>query len=198
MKIYTFPIFPTLITEVTCVAFDTIQSDLLEWIYDYKFKNENNGVSLSNCGGWQSKSNFYKDPTFKPFLEYILTHVESGVADYLDVKTKLNNMWINVNRKNDYNVSHTHGGVDLSGVFWIKTPKASGNLIFESPNAFVQYKIFTNFKKNLYQDYNCFPTYSFTPTEGVMIIFPAHLAHRVQKSLSEDERISIAFNLDII
>lgn len=185
-------------TEVECIAFDTIQSDMLEWIYDYKSKNESNGVSLSNCGGWQSRANFYRDPTFKPFLEYIMTHIENGVKNYINSKIKLNNMWVNVNRKNDYNVSHTHGGVDLSGVFWVKTPNGCGNLVFESPNTFVEYKIFTNSKEEITKNFNCFPLYSIVPKEGIIIIFPAHLSHRVQKSSSDSDRISIAFNLDII
>jgi uncharacterized protein (TIGR02466 family) len=198
MDIFTHSIFPTLITEVKCVAFNTIQNDLLEWIYDYQSKNQDNGVNLSNVGGWQSRSNFYREITFKPFLEYITTHIDSGVSNFLNSKTKLNNMWININRKNDYNVTHTHGGVDISGVFWIKTPQTSGSLIFESPNSFVQYKIFTNSNKNFLENYNCFPTYGMIPNEGSIILFPSHLAHRVQTSFSNEDRISIAFNLDII
>lgn len=198
MEITTYPVFPLLITEIDCVAFDTIQYDLLEWIYDYKSNNENNGVHLSNAGGWQSNSYFYKDPTFKPFLEYINTHIHSGIKNLLTCKTKVNNMWINVNSKGDYNVSHTHGAVDLSGVFWVKTPDNCGNIIFESPHSFVEYKFYMNCNKNLAEDYNCYPSFYITPKEGSLVLFPPHLSHRVASSMSNSDRISIAFNLDMI
>lgn len=198
MNIITYPIFPLLVTEVECVAFNTIQKDFIEWIYEYKSNNENNDVILSNVGGWQSNSNFYREKSFKPLLEYINTHIENGVKHYINCKVKLNNMWINVNRKNDYNVSHTHGGVDLSGVFWIKTPENCANLIFESPHSFVEYNFYMNCKKEISNQHNCFPSFFITPMEGRLILFPPHLSHRVAKSLSNDDRISIAFNLDFM
>jgi len=35
----------------------------------------------------------------------------------------------------------------------------------------------------------------YTPVEGEMILFPAHLPHRVEPNYSDDLRISISFNI---
>ena len=198
MEIETYALFPSLVTEVKCVAFNTIQNDLIEWIYNYQSKNLDTGVSFSNKGGWQSKSDFYKfEKSFEPFLDYILTHIGSAIKNYLNCKFKLNNMWININNKNDYNVSHTHPGVDLSGVIWIKIPEKSGNFIFESPNSFVEYFLHQNIKKDIANKYKISPSYIIPPNEGTLILFSPYLSHRVDQNLSDCDRISIAFNLDI-
>jgi uncharacterized protein (TIGR02466 family) len=38
---------------------------------------------------------------------------------------------------------------------------------------------------------------SFNPSAGKMIIFPSHLYHYVESNKSDEDRISIAFNLNI-
>lgn len=198
MEIETYALFPSIVTEVKCVAFNTIQNDLIEWIYNYQTKNLNSGVVLSNRGGWQSRSDFYKfEKSFQPFLEYILTHVDSAVKNYLNCSFKLNNMWININTKGNYNVPHTHPGVDLSGVIWIKIPKKSGNFVFNSPTSFVDYFLYKNIKEDVANKYNISPSYIFSPEEGSLILFSSHLSHNVDENLSDCDRISIAFNLDI-
>ena len=36
------------------------------------------------------------------------------------------------------------------------------------------------------------------PTEGDLLIFPSYLHHSVEENLSEDERIVISFNIEIL
>ena len=36
------------------------------------------------------------------------------------------------------------------------------------------------------------------PEEGKLLIFPAYLQHSVEENLSDDDRIVISFNVDII
>ena len=38
--------------------------------------------------------------------------------------------WTNINGSGDFNLKHNHPRSDLSGVFWIKTPKDSGSIVF--------------------------------------------------------------------
>ena len=38
-------------------------------------------------------------------------------------------------------------------------------------------------------------TYSFTPKEGKMLIFPSSLSHLVEKNESDEDRISYSFNI---
>ena len=45
---------------------------------------------------------------------------------------------------------------------------------------------------------NYYYDYIYEPREGSMLIFPAHLVHRVEENKSEKDRISISFNIDLL
>jgi uncharacterized protein (TIGR02466 family) len=38
----------------------------------------------------------------------------------------------------------------------------------------------------------------FNPLEGRMLIFPSYLAHQVEPNESDEDRISVSFNLSIV
>ena len=46
--------------------------------------------------------------------------------------------------------------------------------------------------KNQNNLYHC---YHFNPTEGKILVFPAHLNHLVQENKSNEDRISVSFNI---
>ena len=41
------------------------------------------------------------------------------------------------------------------------------------------------------------PTFQIEPLEGVIVLFPSDLSHAVQKNNSEEDRISVSFNIDL-
>ena len=45
---------------------------------------------------------------------------------------------------------------------------------------------------------NCYYDYKYEPKEGAMIIFPAHLIHKVEENKSNEDRISVSFNIDLL
>ena len=103
--------------------------------------------------------------------------------------------WININKPGDYNIKHVHPTNNLSGVLWIKCLENSGDIVFDSPNnfeSFLENKSYDeDFKKSNFIDdsYHCYPT------EGRMIVFPSHLQHHVQENKSNQDRISVSFNI---
>ena len=42
---------------------------------------------------------------------------------------------------------------------------------------------------------NVYQSYAFCPLEGRIFVFPAHLAHQVEPNQSNEDRISISFNI---
>jgi ectoine hydroxylase-related dioxygenase (phytanoyl-CoA dioxygenase family) len=52
-----------------------------------------------------------------------------------------------------------------------------------------------NYSVNFKKENNAYLSYYFDPMEGGMILFPSHLAHRVNENKSDEDRISIAFNI---
>ena len=194
MNIINYALFPTIVTEVECDLFKYIQSDLIRWIYEYQSKTES--VIHSNRGGWQSPSDFYNDPSFSDFVEYIVKSANDALCNYT-CQFGLDNMWININKRGDYNVSHDHPGSILSGVIWIKTPENCGKLKFLSPHSFVENSLLECADEKMSKDQNYYNYFEFLPKEGTMILFASHLQHSVESNESDEDRISIAFNFHI-
>ena len=173
-------------------GFSEIQNELIDYVY--KMRAEDSvGQTISNNGGWQSKNfniNNEADPLHKFLIDSISSFpvIKKGVNFVIDA-------WANINKPGDYNVKHDHPTANLSGVLWIKCPKNCGNIVFENPTSFQSFNeinSYTNDFKDLYAQYF---SYWFLPTEGRILIFPAYLRHSVEENKSDEDRISVSFNL---
>ena len=105
-------------------------------------------------------------------------------------------MWFNINGKGHYNTSHHHPETTIAGVLWLKTPKDCGSFYFESPHEFAEYGFQQMQKQEMIDQYLACPTYRIFPNEGLMILFPSHMRHAVEINQSDEDRISLAFNID--
>lgn len=160
-----------------------------------KNENKNKGRVVSNRGGYQSYDMDLKQKEFAPLIEKIEEHATNFAKPLVNTKQqKLDNMWINVNGYKDTNTSHNHPDADISGVFYVQTPKQSGEIVFEHP------------AKDVLSYYNCgqnverWNTYNSSCTSmgiapNLMYLFPSWLNHLVEANLNEkNKRISISFN----
>ena len=68
--------------------------------------------------------------------------------------------------------------------------------MFESPHEFVEYDLMSVQKQEMIEQYLDCPAYRIVPTEGLMVLFPSHLRHGVEQNQSDEDRISMAFNID--
>jgi uncharacterized protein (TIGR02466 family) len=189
-----FPLFPNLVVRSECEGWDEIKDGLVEWIYNCQRTMDS--VNLSNRGGWQSPGSATEDSSFTVYKNYISQTVINSLP-YSRTSCRLLNMWVSVNKHEDYNVYHNHPLSDLSGVLWVKAPPNCGSLSFSSPHAFVEHSLLEATTETVKNQQNYYHEYSFFPQEGVMLLFPAHLNHCVEPNLSNQDRISIAFNLEI-
>ena len=181
-------LFPTKILSSEDTNFSSYRDDMIQWMIDYSYKHTT--VAKSNQGGYQSPDQFYLEESFAPYLNRISEHLISTIDEYtrddrsclhLD-DLKLSNMWFNFNYENCYNVQHTHPGCVLSGVLWIQIPE-------EQP---IVFSCFDEFTRATYEKYT---NESLVAKEGQLLLFPAHLPHRVDINRSKDTRISISFNI---
>ena len=126
-------LFPTQVVSGEIPDFDQIQKKLIKWIYDYKEKNVDI-ARISNKGGWQSaRKDVFVDKGFKEFENIIIPIIGELISEFKIVKeADIVQMWINVNGKNAYIVSHSHPFADFSGVLWIKQTPKQGRFIFDN------------------------------------------------------------------
>ena len=186
-------IFPVPIHIFDVNGFDGVKNELID--YAYNLKKEDEGVSISNYGGWQS-SGFEivnEDDVLHSFLINCL-------SDFPSLKKSIDMFvygWINVNKPGDYNIKHTHPTSDLSGVLWVKAPENCGNIFFDSPLAFQTHNEIESYTDKFKESNNYDHSYYFTPTEGRILVFPSHLQHHVLKNKSKEDRISVSFNIKL-
>lgn len=195
MKVYHDAVFPSIISNLTIPAFSGVKESLIRWIYEYM--NGKDGRIVSNVGGWQSDDDFWLEESFKEYLDYMMLGIDEFSRDFGSYKYTISNMWINVNRKGDFNSLHCHPEAHMSGCFYINVPENSGGIQFRCPNLFVNSHLHRNINSEIEKLFNFSPQWNIPkPLEGGMIFFPSYLYHTVVNNNSNEDRISIAFNLN--
>ena len=90
---------------------------------------------------------------------------------------------------------HSHCNSLFSGTLYLKAAEETGQITFH------KYQKYLNFSSPTisleFAEQNIFnsSTWSITPTENQIIIFPSNVMHSVEVNNSKDDRISVAFNL---
>ena len=193
-------LFPTQVVSGTIEDFDSFKQDLIDWIYNYK-ENDPGISKISNKRGWQSVSKeVFTDEGFEPFKDKLIPCVTELTNEFHVVRQMdLVQMWLNVNGSFSYNVSHRHPGCDLAGVLWIKQTPESGRFVFDNMDTGYRDAMLLNATDRDYlEEKKMPPEYVPKYTDGTMIIFPAGVSHRVEINETEEDRISLSFNIKII
>ena len=162
----------------------TFNEDFTNWI-EGEMKKES--VKMSNRGGWQSDLYDSKNEMFQPLIKEIrefCSHLPLNIKEIM-----IRQLWVNVNKKGDYNEIHQHAQHDLSGTYYVKVPKDSGRLVFRDPRPAAIGNLFMNNRFDNGEIRNV------KIMEGVLAIWPSYLDHYVEPSNSDEERISISFDI---
>lgn len=174
---------------------------LLDFVYLVR-REDPEGRYASNDGGWQSHDFIDEVMKENPLSELRRKILEIAYAacdewGFTEYTLRISNLWLNINNKGNSNLLHTHPGCVLSGVYYLKVPACCSG-----PFSFIR-----DFKdqhmKESWGNANNFETwkdinvnqYDIQPQDDTMLIFPSWLMHAVSKSASDDDRISISFNI---
>lgn len=188
--------------------------DLLQIInYCNYVKRKYRSVKKTNISGWQSPDfNLMHNHRF--FNSYIIPLISQAVENYrntIGIKKMLDlsNYWINYNYENSYNTEHFHPHSVISAVYYVHTPRNSGNFRIVNPEEHIlsfylsefniKHQAFDNqlFDMENEETVNLFSrSYYLTPRQNNLIIFPSWMKHSVENNNSNDTRISIAFNFN--
>jgi|TARA_R100001530_G_scaffold132210_1_gene104423 uncharacterized protein (TIGR02466 family) len=159
--------------------------------------NQTSNRSISNRGGIQTDDLNVKDKAIKPLCKKILEAGKSYAKQLrLTDNIFIENIWVNINKKHNFNVEHTHPFSLISGTFYVKTNKDTGNIVFANPNVAMEGYV----KKEYVKEHNQLNSnvWWYTPQDNVLILFPSWLKHQVEPNQSEEDRISISFNINAI
>lgn len=172
---------------------DNIDNDkIIKESHDFKKIFSSN--DRSNYGGWHSptewKNKDIENKEIKNLLDTIHKVVHEVSVTWELSELRLSNFWININQKYNFNKSHNHPNSVFSGCYYVKCNQESGRIIFERPDN--QEFCISSSSTNKYR----FSSYWFSPTPSQLLIFPSNLKHFVEPNMSEEDRISIAFNFE--
>ena len=148
------------------------------------FQKNTDSTSKSNIGGYQSNKSFDD----KEFNESIINAISetTGLSGGYCIEN-----WVNINGKGDKNKRHAHPIAFLSGVYYINVPKNSGVINFYDPRGICMSGM-TDGNISI----NGFEPHSITPSNGMFLCFPSWLEHEVEENMTDEDRISISFNIE--
>ena len=191
-------IFPLAFHEYTFEKEDFNKDELVDFCYTQKKLNPK-GIDRSNRGGWHSET-FKLDDKNSIQLKFALELQKYILKTfkYLGWKTESQNirireMWAIINKKNDFNVIHTHPNCYLSAAYYVKAPKNCGKFIVENPNIAKRH----SFPPIAYRNELNLVLNGLDINEGDLLLFPGYLPHKVGKNEADEDRIVISFNVDL-
>jgi uncharacterized protein (TIGR02466 family) len=174
-------LLPDFVKHKTRVSFN---EDMENWVSG-QMEQENN-VYKSNRGGWQSELQ-KPEGVFEPLKNEIAEFCKHLPLNIKDIH--IPQMWVNVNKKGDWNTIHQHGHYHLSGTYYVKVPKNSGKLVFRDPRPAALANLF------MVNRFDGGEMKIIDISDGTLIVWPSFLDHFVEPSQTDEERISISFDI---
>ena len=165
-----------------------LEQKIIQWS-----QTDPKGHKRTNVNGWHSKTDMNQKEEYNPLtIELFNMQEEIYQKEHLNRKPVLGNMWANVNYPGGYNRPHLHPNSLFSGVYWIKTPVKSGNLMIYDPRPGIHTTM--PGRKEGPLPHQFWREIHYTPRAGTIVMFPAWLWHEVRPNQSNDIRISVSFN----
>ena len=151
------------------------------------------GTNRSNRGGWQSETNLWEYEIFKPLLKKTTAVTQSIIENISHNRPQMviRSMWGNINPKGGMNFTHVHPSGWMSGVYYIQLPQGTDEITFEDPRP----ARMMDFQRSCLVSDEYF---SHQPKVGELLLFPSWLPHFVLPNTSNEERISVSFNIELI
>ena len=168
---------------------EDINKNIENRVYE-KSKEEDTRLA-SNEGGWHSDGSMHDDPVMEPIIKYIEWAVrELSIESKMEYQDYSMFLWSNLNRPGDYNTTHDHPDCHLSGVYYVKLPEGDcGKLRMYNP----MYSY--NYNSDGYNPPYKQPRVEINGKEGALLIFRSPILHDVTKNNTNEDRISLSFNI---
>lgn len=103
----------------------------------------------------------------------------------------IKNSWINVAGQGDFHDVHCHPGYAISGSYYFRVNEDQGAITFNNPNPMMFACEFPGGRM-------CPQRIDLVPDDGDIVLFPSWLVHSTRKNTTAEQRIGIAFNIDLI
>ena len=157
-------------------------------------RDEGRFLSNQEKTSWQSNDGLESNPIFIGMIRQIKREVRDELMPFLGAKentfdVEFHNSWANINGFGAWNSPHLHNGCFYSGVIYIRADGDEGNIHFVEK------------EPKVVSDMPAVPRLSdcvvITPRTGDLYLFPSGCMHMVAPNLTDKERYSASFNLQV-
>jgi uncharacterized protein (TIGR02466 family) len=185
------PMFPTLVWKIQLRAElrETMDAGILAALARIR----RDVPTLTPGQGWQSEKSLHEREEFRELVERIGS-AASGILRFLLIgydRYEITGCWANVLTGGASHKRHTHPNNFLSGVYYLRTHPGADTLNFHDPRpqtAVIRPPVTGLSAENTDQ-------VVVRVANGTLLMFPSWLEHSVDPTRSDDERISISFNI---
>ena len=157
-------------------------------------KRDPAGVDNTNVKGWQSPNMLQHLDEFQE-LNHRIIRICQRIGESIHFMPDLvweHQAWVNISPPGASNKIHYHANCYFSGVYYIslKAPEC-GSIFFRDPRVASRMLTYPVTKES---DFTA-EEVLMDPEEGRMYIFPGWLEHGVEINESDQDRVSVAFNV---
>lgn len=192
-------VFPTLIAHDINLDFSKNLLPVANYYLEKYGKSHRGESHITTYHSNECADAMAKDTRLHKFFDYVIMQSR----DYMDIMNvdsseyKFNypfSFFAKVGKDSSHD-NHTHPDSILSGVFYLSCSENTSPIIFNDPRAYYKY---INYKPIFGRNdgYYLYPEYVVQPQPGMLLLFPSWLEHEVPKQTSDDDRITLVFNLD--
>ena len=185
------PMFPTLVWKLQIEAGlrDALESKIVAALAEMRRELP----PLERGRGWQSAQDLHS----REDLRELVACVERGVSSVLrflrigDEPFEITACWATVLAPGAAHKLHSHPNNFLSGVYYVGTRPGADTINFHDPraqNSVIRPPVVELTAENTDQ-------VVVRVRDGTLLLFPSYLAHSVDANTSEEERISVSFNV---
>lgn len=179
------------------------REDHLEWVnpmvaaMDKQFQKGVNENFYYNGQTTYGTTNLAAEPDFAPFTEF----VKKKAIEFLEMQGFDGHrvpmrpyLFANSFKEGSAHPKHLHSQCTISGIFYLKTPPGSSNIVFYPNQPFKDFFDYMFMIKDHNNWYSLQKT-EYKPYPGLLLMWPAWLYHEVPPNHSTSPRTSLVFNL---
>lgn len=189
--------FPTVVQTVEIAEAEQLKKDVTKGIETIRASEPNSIPDSWSCDLYTTigaPTTLFQHKEFSG-LGKIIMREANNFANTLELDTekhplRVTECWVNIYGEGHAQEVHQHANSVISGIYYVKAPEGSGELLFHSPyhDTMLDPPTLRASEINI-------PMVSFIPKEGMMVLFRSYVKHSVRPTKGNAERISIAFNL---
>jgi len=170
-----------------------IDTDKITSMIDNHFVNSgtNTSIDVNDITSVSISKSILELKKFSDLKKQLTNELNNFFYDVMNYESefKITTSWFTKSQNSQSSNYHNHNNSMFSGILYLQTDENSGDISFEDFNN-RRYKL--NVKE--YNIYNC-TEYQIKPIDGLLILFPSEVHHKILKNNSNIVRHSLAFNV---